>query len=166
MVSKEFKECLVDVYQGELAGEAVMEVMLGAAETPKQTYILGSLLQLETEGKALIRPTLVKCGLSILDTAGDMSEGEAAIREMNSLPWVERFTAIRDVTRAQYLPRYEELSTLVTVEEDRDAATLAAFMGDHERAVISMAERVIAGAPDPAGPVVDLLRFPLPKPVS
>lgn len=165
MVSKEFKECLVDVYQGELAGEAVMEVMLSAAETPEQTYVLGSLLQLETEAKALIRPMLVKCGLSILDMSGGMSEGEAAIREMNALPWVERFTAIRDVTQAQYLPRYEELATLVTVEEDRDAATLAVFMGDHERAVISMAEGVIAGVSDPAAPVIDLLRFPLPKPV-
>ena len=80
------------------------------------------------------------------------------------MPWVERFAAMREIVKANYLPRYEELGTLVTAEEDPEAARIASFMGDHERALVQLAENIIAGTPDPAAPVARLLHFPLPQP--
>jgi|TARA_R110002049_G_scaffold84716_2_gene215570 hypothetical protein len=55
MASKEFKEYLIDVYHGEIASEAVSNFLLANAEEAEQKYILGTLLQFETEGKAIIR---------------------------------------------------------------------------------------------------------------
>ncbi|MEE4361141.1 MAG: hypothetical protein V2I63_06410 [Pseudomonadales bacterium] len=83
---------------------------------------------------------------------------------MNSLPWAERFGAMRDLVTAHYLPRYEELASLVSADEDPEAARIAAFMGGHERALLTLAENVVAGVDDPAAPVVRLLHFPLPRP--
>jgi hypothetical protein len=83
---------------------------------------------------------------------------------LSNLPWVERFVALRSLVEANYLPRYVELATLVSVEEDREAARIAAFMGAHERALVKLAANVISGHDDPAAPVAALLHFPLPRP--
>jgi hypothetical protein len=77
---------------------------------------------------------------------------------------VERFVTLRSLVEANYLPRYLELGTLVSAEEDREAARIAAFMAVHERAVVELAGNVISGKADPAAPVAALLHFPLPRP--
>jgi hypothetical protein len=41
---------------------------------------------------------------------------------------------------------------------------IAAFMGEHERAVIALANNVVNGTPDPVAPLAALLRSPLPRP--
>src|SRR5262249_21998420 len=92
------------------------------------------------------------------------SGATAAATAMSALPWAERFAAIREVVKSTYLPRYLELATLVSPQEDAEAARVASFMGTHERAVLAMAESVVSGAADPVAPIAALLRFPLPRP--
>jgi hypothetical protein len=164
MASKEFQECLIDVYRGELTGEVAFESMLGSAETDEERYVLGTMLQFETEGKAMIRPLLMRLGLPMFDDPNGRSDGVAASTAMNSLPWLERFGTMREIVEANYLPRYEELAMLITAEEDSEAARIATFMGNHERALVQLADNIIAGRPDPAAPVAKLLHFPLPRP--
>ena len=84
---------------------------------------------------------------------------------MGALPWVERFAAIQEVVKSTYLPRYLELATLVSKDDDAEAARIAAFMGTHERAIVEVAANVMSGHPDPVAPVAALLHFPLPRPV-
>ncbi|TWJ09457.1 hypothetical protein [Altererythrobacter ishigakiensis] len=161
MATEEFRECLVDVYLGEQTGEVAFEAMLAKADTPEQEYIMGSLLQFETEGKALMRPLLSRLGLSILDAPQGRIDGVGASESMNALPWLERFAAMRDIVKENYLPRYLELATLVSEHEDPQAAKLAKFMGAHETALVATAENIVHGREDPAAPVVALLHFPL-----
>ena len=66
MLNQDFLECLNEVYIGEQVGEVAFDALLGKAETPEQTYIMGSLLQFETEGKACIRPVLSPLARSML----------------------------------------------------------------------------------------------------
>ena len=165
MVTKAFRECLIDVYRGEVAGEAVFESMLGIAEGAEQQYVIGSMLQLETEGKAIIRPLLMRLGLSMLEDPEGRAAGSAGGAQLNGLPWVERFAVVHETVRSNYLPRYLELATLVSPDEDREAARIAAFMGSHERAILASAANVMAGTADPVAPLVALLHFPLPRPV-
>ena len=47
-MNKKFKECLLEVYLGEQAGEMVFESMLTMAEDDNQRYIFSNMLQLET----------------------------------------------------------------------------------------------------------------------
>ena len=51
MISQEFSKALRDVHNGEQFGEAFFARLIPTAENQMQSYILGSLLQLETEGK-------------------------------------------------------------------------------------------------------------------
>ncbi len=164
MASREFVECLTEVYRGEQLGEVAFEGMLVAAEGPEQRYLLGTLLQLETEAKAMLRPLLVRCGLPLRNDPEAAAGGAQAAEQWNALPWVERFQLLRDIVNTTYLPRYRELGTLVSPEEDAETARVARFMGDHEASLIVMSDRVIAGEPDPAAPVAALLHFPLPRP--
>ena len=74
MVSRIFLECLSDVYHGEQTGEVAFEAMLASAENDEQHYILASLLQLETEGKALLRPTLMKYDVGFIRSKHALSK--------------------------------------------------------------------------------------------
>jgi len=161
MPNQEFLNCLSEVYVGEQVGEVAFEALLGKAETPEQVYIMGSLLQLETEGKALIRPVLSRLGLTMMESAEGRANGLAASQAMGDLPWTERFGAMRDIVTENFLPRYVELATLVSEKEDPESAKLAKFMGDHERALVATAENIVQGRENPAAPVVALLHFPL-----
>src|SRR5262245_50977118 len=98
------------------------------------------MLQFETEGKAIMRPLLMRLGLSMLEDPESRSGGAAAAAAMSGLGWGERFGALRQVVESTYLPRYLELATLVSPEGDAEAARIAAFMGTHERAVVTVAE--------------------------
>ena len=135
--------------------------MLSKAETPEQTFIMGSLLQFETEGKALIRPVLSRLGLSMLDSPEGRESGLAASSGMGELPWKDRFAAMRDTVTENFLPRYLELVTLVSEKDDPESARLATFMGKHEQALVATAENVVLGREDPAAPVIAMLHFPL-----
>ena len=164
MATKEFQECLIDVYRGEITGEVAFESMLAVADNQDQRYVFGTMLQFETEGKALIRPLLMRFGLSLLEDPSGRADGAAASAQMNSLPWVDRFATMHEIVTTSYLPRYEELATLISADEDPEAARIAKFMGDHERALVELATNVMAGSSDPAAPVAKLLNFPLPRP--
>jgi len=163
-VTQAFRECLIDVYRGEVAGEGFFTGLLGIAADVHQRYIVGSMLQFETEGKAILRPLLMRLGLSMLEDPDIRGGGAAAAAGMNALAWGERFAALRDVVESTYLPCYLELATLVCPDEDAEAARIADFMGAHERAVVTVAENVFSGHPDPVAPIAALLHFPLPRP--
>ncbi len=164
MTSSAFRECLLDIYRGEVLGEAVFAEMLAGAKGPDEVYVIGSLLQFETEGKALVRPVLARLGLSMIESAEGRAQGAGAGAQLGALPWLDRFAAMHETVSTQFLPRYEELAGLVRAEDDPEAARVAAFMGAHERALVAVAANIVAGTADPVAPVAALLHFPLPKP--
>ena len=161
MASRIFKECLLDIYHSEQAGEVTFEALLQSAASENERFILGSFLQMETEAKALMRPTLMRLGLSILDDPDAQAKGSVGVSELNDLPWTERFDVMAKVTKARFLPKYEELVSLIDGHEDSAAHQLATFLGEHERAIVLAFENVASGAPDPISPVNSLLQFPL-----
>jgi hypothetical protein len=164
MPSSLFRDCLADVYLGEQTGEAAFGAMLARAADDAERHVVATLLQAETEAKAMMRPLLFRLGLPMTDNADARAGAEAGAAQLGALPWRERFAALADMVTATYLARYEELAALVTPEEDAEAARIARFMGDHERALLGAARAVAAGAADPVAPVTALLRHPLPRP--
>lgn len=161
MVGQPFLEALLDVYHGEQFGEAFFEALLPGAQDDEQRYILGSLLQLESEGKAMMRPVLTKLGLSLDEDPSSRPRGMKSAGMLREMPWTEQFAAMAAGIRAKGLPQYEELATLVSEEEDPEAFALASFMGKHERAILAASENIAVRRKNPIAPVVEILHFPL-----
>tara|TARA_B100001094_G_C17762044_1_gene590864 strand:- start:99 stop:596 length:498 start_codon:yes stop_codon:yes gene_type:complete len=159
-MNKRFKECLLDVYHAEQTGEIIFESMLRYAQNKEERFILGSMLQLETEAKAIMRPSLVQLELPIEEEKLSREQGIIIGESFKEMPFAELMQNIEQSVRNIYLPQYEELETLIT-EEDSDYFNLAKFMGDHERALLLSAENINSNFDDPMKPVTEMLRFPI-----
>jgi hypothetical protein len=159
--SRAFRECLVDVYAGEVLGESLFGEMLDGTETPDERYVLGSMLQLETEGKAMLRPLLARLGLTLREDGASRAQGATSAAKLNRLSWTERFQQIGEAIETKFLPRYQALVSLVSREDDPEAARIASFMGRHECALLAASKAVASGAAAPVAPVVRVLRLPL-----
>ena len=160
IMNNEFKECLLDVYLGEQAGEMIFESMLTMTEDESQRYIISNMLQLETEGKAIMRPLLVKLGIPIEENKPLRERGIEIADTFRGMPFKEQFENIYQSVKNYYLPQYEELATLVD-EEDSDAFYIANFMGEHERSILLASENIIKDRPNPVQPIRDILKFPI-----
>ena len=155
-----FKECLLEVYHAEQTGEIIFELMLKNAQNKEEYFVFGSMLQLETEAKAIMRPTLVELELSIEEDVSLRKQGVAIGETFKEIPFVELIQNIEQSVKNIYLPQYEELETLVT-EEDTEYFKLARFMGDHERALLLSTENINNNCNKPMKPVTEMLRFPI-----
>jgi len=164
MVSDAFKDSLLGVYHGEQFGEAFFATLLQHAENNEQHFILGALLQLETEGKAKVRPLLARLGLPLHDDAKSIARGVSWAQTMRDTPWAEKFAAMADGIKAHGLPQYEALADMVAADDDAEAHQVALFTGAHERVILQVCENIAAGAPDPAAPLATFLDFPLTPP--
>ena len=160
-MNQKFRECLLEVYLGEQAGEMIFEAMLPKAEDENQRYIFSNMLQLETEGKAIMRPLLVKLGIPIEENKLLRQQSLEIAENFVGMTFKEQFENIYQSVKNHYLPMYEELSTLIDKEEDKEAYFIANFMGDHERSILLASENIIKNVPDPVRPIRDLLRFPI-----
>ena len=160
-MNRKFRECLLEVYLGEQAGEMIFEAMLPKAEDENQRYIFSNMLQLETEGKAIMRPLLVKLGIPIEENKLLRQQSLEIAENFVGMTFKEQFENIYQSVKNHYLPMYEELSTLIDKEEDKEAYFIANFMGDHERSILLASENIIKNVPDPVRPIRDLLRFPI-----
>jgi hypothetical protein len=68
MSLKKFKVGLSELYQGEVIGEVILNCLLVQFRSPRQQYLLGSVLQLETETKARLRPTAAILGIDLVES--------------------------------------------------------------------------------------------------
>ena len=159
-MNQKFKDCLLEVYHAEQAGEIIFESMVKNAKNKDELFIFGSMLQLETEAKVIMRPTLVKLDLSIEENPISRNQGLQVGDSFKNIPFQELIRNIAKSVKNIYLPQYEELETLVT-EEGGDCYRLAKFMGDHERALLLASENIINQLDKPMTPVTDILRFPI-----
>ena len=62
MSDEVFRQALDELYQGEIIGEVILDQMLSFFSEPEFKYKIAVLLQLETETKARLRPTLMRLG--------------------------------------------------------------------------------------------------------
>ena len=63
----EFKKGLSEEYQGEVIGEVFFGGLLERFDSPEHRYKLATLLQLETETKARLRPAALELGVELAE---------------------------------------------------------------------------------------------------
>ena len=152
---------LEEFYQGEILGEAMFDAMLKSARTEVERYKIALMLQLETETKARLRPHLAAQGLPLQEDPQMRPRGEQAARELERSTWSEKMSALAQSLSQIWLPRYRELTATLPAPLRAVGESMVA----HERALLEMAQREIAGDSQRSDePVRVLLVHPLPRP--
>jgi hypothetical protein len=156
-----YKEALQEFYSGEVLGEALYSALFVLAAGDDERLKMATLLQLETETKAWLRPHLLAAGLSIAEETSDRDRGAAFAGYFGSLPWSERLGGLRALVLDQVVPRYRALAQEAQQRGAGGEEELCRYMIDHELAQVDFIERELAGEANPLAPLERLLRYPL-----
>jgi hypothetical protein len=143
-------------YQGEVLGEALMAAYVALEGDPARREKWATLLQLETETKARLRPFLVRLGLGVTqdDVSGKVAEFVAAYASKSWRQHMEEVAAITEM----YLKQFRAIEAAAP-EEEREVAH---SMVVHESAFHRFAELELVG--DTENSLVDVvaeLHWPL-----
>ena len=152
----EFRRGLSEMYQGELVGEAFFSELTKRFEDPDHRYKLATLLQLETETAARLRPAVLELGLelSCLDEYRRMCE--EFLKGCEGMDWSGLMAYLKDAVRP-FVERYAEIAETAPPEYK----DLAESMVNHERAIETFARLECSGDSERAlDDVVQQLRFP------
>jgi hypothetical protein len=157
MSATAYPACVRELYESEIFGEAVFLALVERAKTPREKYQLGTLLQLETETKARLRPFLFQHGVS-LDETMDLAGVAVAIEGYQVLTWPE-FAAANIPVVQGFLSRFEEILELGPPEDRR----MLQSMVDHETSILKWVTMESDGITDGSiDDVIAQLQYPLP----
>ena len=157
MSMEQFKLGLQELYQGEVTGEVVFCRLLERFRSPSQQYKLTSLLQLETEAKARLRPAVVACGLDPIELEGSREKGIEVADSFEGMQWLAAMEHLATVLEP-YVNRYREIAEIAPSEYKDLADSMAA----HEQAAQDFARLEAAGKTgESLDAIVKQLIFPL-----
>jgi len=151
-----YPECTRVLFESEILGEAVFRGLVAEAKNPRERYHLGTLLQLETETKARLRPLLYKHGVS-LDEEVDFSLLDIVGTTYKESTWPE-FAAANIPILEDFIRRFEAIAKIGD-EDDRD---ILDSMVRHEASILRWATMESAGRTDGSlDDVIEQLVWPL-----
>jgi hypothetical protein len=148
------------MYQGEVLGEAILACYVSLEHNAERLYKWGTILQLETETKARLRPFLTRLGLSI--TQEDTRERIADFAEsFPSKSWTEHMKELAGIT-GFYLEKFRAIEGAAPDSEREVTHSMVV----HEAAIKRFAELELAGdSANSLNDVIAQLQYPLVKPL-
>ncbi|NOX94391.1 MAG: hypothetical protein GXP04_04645 [Alphaproteobacteria bacterium] len=159
MTTTQYPACIRDLYESEIFGEAASLAVLQAADNERDKYHFGTLLQLETETKARLRPFLAKYGLSLCEEMdlGDVPGAVAAYKGGG----MQGFAAANAPVVESFLARFKEIEQ-AGPPEDKEVLQ---SMIRHEMAILEWMNKEAQGPADGSlNAIIAELQYPLPKP--
>jgi predicted PhzF superfamily epimerase YddE/YHI9 len=161
MINDRQRQALTELYQGEVLGEAAFDAIMPHLEDDRQRYVVATMLQLETETKARLRPIAALYGLEVTEDPAQRAAGAGLGAELARATWLEKMQVLSDITGGTYLPRYQEFAALAGPED----AEITGYMVEHEASLFEVAKRELAGhTANSVELVLPQLRYPLPVP--
>jgi hypothetical protein len=134
MTSDAFKQGMVELYQGEVLGEVLFDHMLSYFDEPDKQYKISVMLQLETETKARLRPTMMLLGLDLSGQDEYRKIGLEMATAVKALSWQDAMVTIRDIVKP-VVERYKEIAAAAPSEHRE----LAESMVVHEKSLFDFA---------------------------
>lgn len=160
MINERQRQALSELYQGEVLGEAAFDSILPHLDDDRQRYVVATMLQLETETKARLRPIAALHGLDITEDPAQRAAGAGLGAELVRVSWREKMQVLYEVG-VGYVARYQEFAALA----GPDDAEITGYMVEHEASLVAVAERELAGdTANSLALVLPQLRYPLPAP--
>jgi hypothetical protein len=160
MTSKKFGDSLVEYYQGEVLGEAFFESLLAKFSEPAHRYKLASLLQLETETKARLRPAMLELSVTFEEDEQSRKTGRELADAISGGDWPALVSGLYHAGEP-LLKRQREIAASAPAAYRE----LAESMVMHGESIQHFTEREQAGdCTNSIDEVVAQLKFPLPAP--
>lgn len=159
MSLNQFKVGLSELYQGEATGEVVFYRLLKRFSSSSQQYKLGSLLQLETEAKARLRPAVLELGLNLVELDESRDRGNDFDTTFEGMTWKAAMAHLATLNEP-FVARYREIAGVAPSKYKE----LADSMVVHEQSIQNFAELEAGGEGHRSiDDIVKQLIFPLPK---
>jgi hypothetical protein len=147
------------MYQGEVLGEAILACYVALEQDPVRRYKWGTILQLETETKARLRPFITRLGLSIAQD--DTRQAVAGFAEsFASKLWPDHMRELVGITGI-YLDKFRAIAEAAPADEREVTHSMVV----HEAAIKRFAELELAGdTANSLNDVIAQLQYPLARP--
>jgi hypothetical protein len=156
-----FQEVLKEFYTNEVLGETIYSALFEAAEDQHEKRKWATLLQLETETKAWLRPVMVVHGVGVEEHAADRQMALAMAGQLFPLGWSEKMQALKDFGEPLLLT-FQGYADAAASRGEADAEAVCRHMVEHERAQAVFASRELAGdGASSLEPITDLLKYPI-----
>jgi len=158
MSNADYPDCINELYQSEVLGEKAFLALINIAKNEREKYHIGTVLQLETETKARLRPFLLKHDFDIVEDIGTelVEQIVAAYRESSWLDFLAGLTPLVDT----FVARFKEIAAAGSAE-DQDVLQ---SMIVHEESFVSWIEKEIAGEEGSLDAMISQLQHPLSAP--
>ncbi len=158
-----FKAALQAFYDGEIIGEAAYSVLLEMAQTADERFKWATLLQLETETKAWLRPAMMAAGVSLVEPLATRQQGVDLAEQFRPASWREKMQGLHDAISNAFVPQYQVFADAALSRGRADEEAICVFMVDHEKAQVEFARRELKGASldHSLAPIVQFLKYPL-----
>lgn len=157
MSTDPFEVGLQELYQGEIIGEVVFDALLAEFDEPSQHYKLATVLQLETETKARLRPAMMELGLNVAEDDESRVAGKHLATLVKGMEWKDAMAVLRDAVEP-YLARYQTIAD----NAPTDYQALAQSMVVHEVSVYDFLAMESAGKTENSlNSIIEQLASPL-----
>ncbi|MGR8946633.1 MAG: hypothetical protein ACU84Q_01205 [Gammaproteobacteria bacterium] len=154
-----FVDQLVEMYQGEVIGEVLFNAMLTLFPEPDHQYKTATMLQLETETKARLRPALLALGASLLEEDASRDAGDSFVEAVRGKDWAGAMAVLSEGV-TPYVERYREVANTCP-DQYKEIANL---MVEHEESLYEFVTKESQGDGGKAlERIIKQLHFPLPK---
>ena len=152
-------DCIRELYESEVVGEASALALLKVAKNERDRYQLGTLLQLETETKARLRPFLSKYGLSLSQDM-ELSEVDGAVAADRAVGFAE-FAAVMKPAVQGFLSQFQEIELVGPAEDQK----ILNSMVRHESSILRWLKMENEGNTEGSlDAMIAELQYPLPAP--
>jgi hypothetical protein len=157
----DYPTCINELYQSEVLGEAAFLALMKAAKNEREKYHFGTLLQLETETKARLRPFLFRHGLDLDEPQGDGETVAGFLALYQQREWLDFLAQLKPMID-QFLARFREIAE-VGPAEDKD---ILESMIRHEESFVHWIEKETTGEEGALDVAISQLQYPLPAPLA
>ena len=160
MTDPVYPECIRELYESEIFGEAWALGLIKVAKNDRDYYQFGTLLQLETETKARLRPFLRKYNMSLLEDM-DLSEISDAVADYQKSTSFAEFATITIPSVEEFLSRFQAIAAVAPPEDQE----VVQSMVQHESAILQWLEMESEGTTEGSvDAMIAQLQYPLPTP--
>jgi hypothetical protein len=158
MSNTDYPDCINELYQSEVVGEKMFLALINVAKNEREKYHFGTVLQLETETKARLRPFLLKHNIDLVEDAGPelVEQIVAAYRENSWQDFLAGLTPLVDSVVA----RFKEIAAAGSAQNQDVLQSMIV----HEESFVPWIEKEIAGEEGSLDAIISQLQYPLPAP--